>query len=61
MARVSSILKHDDFRVLQRFLPARKVRHSPSFAHFVKLLPTKVYTRNANALRDHYQLPPFSP
>lgn len=61
LARESSILKHDGFRLFNRFLPARKVLHSPSFAHFVKLLPADVYRHNAQQLRAHHQLPPFPP
>jgi hypothetical protein len=57
--RVSSILKHDDFLLRGRFFPRKKVKHSPSFAHFVKLKPRAVYQSCADTLRDQYGLPPY--
>lgn len=60
IARVSSILKHDDFRLLGRFLPRKKVQHSPSFAHFVKLKPHASYQACADGLRKQFQLPAFN-
>ena len=56
----SRITRLDDFRLLGRFLPRKRVQHSPSFAHFVKLKPKAVYQRIADQLRDHYQLPRFT-
>lgn len=61
LARVSTLLKHDDFRLLGRYLPRMKLRHSPSFAHFVKLKPRSEYHRIANQLRSHFALPLFTP
>lgn len=59
LKRESSILKHDDFRIAGRFWPAKKVKHSPSFAHFVKLKPHSEYQRNADELRNAHNLPSF--
>jgi hypothetical protein len=59
MNRISSIIKHDDFRLLGRFMPRAHVQHSPSFAHFVRLKPRTTYRAAANALRKHFGLPPF--
>lgn len=55
----SRITRLDDFRLLGRFLPRKRVQHSPSFAHFVKLKPKAVYQRIADQLRDHFGLPRF--
>lgn len=57
--RVSSILKHDDFLMLGRFFPRKKVKHSPSFAHFVKLRPLSVYGACAAALRLKFNVSPY--
>lgn len=59
LKRESHILKHDNFRIAGRFWPAKKVKHSPSFAHFVKLKPETEYQRNASELRSAYNLPLF--
>lgn len=61
VAQQSTLLKHDDFRFLGRFFPRKKVAHSPSFAHFVKLEPKSDYQRISNQLRDHFGLPRFVP
>lgn len=61
LTHVSSLLKHDDFGLLGRFFPRRKVLHSPSLAHFVKLKPKSEYLRIANQLRSHYALRTFAP
>lgn len=59
IARISNILKHDDFMILGRFLPRKKVKHSPSFAHFVKLKPHTNYQACADSLRRKFQLPAY--
>ena len=61
LKRESSILKHDNFRIAGRFWPAKKVKHTPSFAHFVKLKPHTEYQRNADELRAAHNLPSFQP
>ena len=61
LARQSTLLKHDDFRLLGRFFPRKKVAHSPSFAHFVKLEPKPEYQRISNQLRDHFGVAHFVP
>jgi hypothetical protein len=57
IGRISSITKHDSFRLLGRFLPREKVHHSPSFAHFVKLKPHSIYRACAGALRHKFNVP----
>lgn len=54
--RVSEIVKFDDFRLMGRFFPKKKVNHSPSFAHFVKLKPRSIYLGCANQLRQKFGL-----
>jgi hypothetical protein len=53
----SRITRHDDFRLFGRFLPRKRVQHSPTFAHFVKLKPKALYQRISDQLRTHYGLP----
>lgn len=60
IARHSALMKHADFRLLGRFFPRRRVAHSPSFAHFVKLKPKAEYNKVSNQLRDHFGLPRFA-
>ena len=57
----SHLIRKDDFRLLGRFLPRRRVTHSPSFAHFVKLKPRPIYNRIANDLRNYYGLQNSTP
>jgi hypothetical protein len=57
---VSEITKNGDFALLGRFLPRRRVRHSPSIAHFVKLRPAAVYQSVSDQLRDHFGVERFS-
>lgn len=59
LKNISSVLKHDDFRILGRFFPRKKVKHSPSFAHFVKLKPHPVYQFCADGLRRRFGMPVY--
>lgn len=59
ISRESSIVKHGDFALLDRFFPRHRVLHSPSFAHFVKLKPKALYNKISNQLRDHFGVPRF--
>lgn len=54
---ISHITKYDDFRLFGRFFPKKKVHHSPSFAHFVKLKPNSVYLACVRALRYRFNVP----
>lgn len=59
LERISHIVKHDDFLIGDRFLPRKRVEHSPSFAHFVQLKPQNTYLKAVNDLRRHYGFAPF--
>lgn len=59
LTRTSHLTRHSDFRLLGRFFPRTHVKHSPSFAHFVKLKPKAVYQRISDQLRSHFGLPNF--
>jgi hypothetical protein len=54
--QTSQIVKHSDFRFLGRFFPKTGVQHSPSFAHFVRLKPKRIYNEISEKLRAHFQI-----
>lgn len=59
-SQTSHITRHSDYRLLGRFFPRTHIKHSPSFAHFVKLKPKAVYQRISDQLRDHFGVRRFS-
>jgi hypothetical protein len=50
----SMMTKNSDFAVLGRFWPRRRVQHSPSIVHFVKLKPRAAYLAISHRLRSHF-------
>lgn len=56
ISQVSQIVKHSDYRLLGRFFPRTNVAHTPSFAHFVKLKPKRIYNDISDKLRTHFGL-----
>ena len=53
---VSQIVKHSNYRLLDRFFPKTNVKHSPSFAHFVKLKPKPIYNEITFKLRNQFNI-----
>jgi len=58
--QTSIMTRKTDFRLLGRFLPRKRVAHSPSIAHFVKLKPKSIYLRISDQLRGQYGLQRFN-